>query len=122
MVLFSQFVELTEQRVRANGYKQLFTIDIEFRHHHNYLDSDRRPYAGLVNEGTTCYLNSVMQALFILQPFRKAIYELKVDPDQTEDVKLCMQRLFYSLQVKHKNVKTTELCTAFGWSAEDRWE
>lgn len=82
--------ELSEQRVRANDLKRLLTVEIEFRAHVNYLNCERRPYAGLVNEGTTCYLNSVMQALFMCKPFRRAAYELKVDPDETKDVKLCI--------------------------------
>jgi len=120
--IVTSFGELGEARVRSNDLKTLLTIEVEFRRHVNYLKCERRPYAGLVNEGTTCYLNSVMQALFMMQPFRRAAYELQVDPSETKDVKLCIQRLFYSLQVKHENVKTTELCTAFGWTAEDRFE
>ena len=32
-------------------------------------------FQGLVNEGMTCYLNSMLQALYSLGAFRKIIYE-----------------------------------------------
>jgi hypothetical protein len=120
--MFTNFAALNRNRVEANDYKNLFTIDLEFRKPINYLNCSDRPYAGLVNEGSTCYLNVYMQSLFMMNPFRRAIYELKVDADDLKDIKLCLQRLFYSLQVKHENVKTTEMCTAFGWSEAERWE
>lgn len=87
---FQNFVELSETKVRANNYKNVLTIDLEFRQPINYPTADRKPFAGMVNEGTTCYLNSVMQSLFMMNPFRRAIYELKVDPDELKDIKLCI--------------------------------
>jgi len=89
-IVMANMGELSEARVRSHDLKRLLTIEIEFRNHTNYLKCERKPYAGLVNEGTTCYLNSVMQALFMMNPFRRAAYELKVDPDETKDVKLCI--------------------------------
>ena len=38
-------------------------------------------YRGLFNEGTTCYLNSVMQSLFFIRTFRNAIYDVKTIQD-----------------------------------------
>ncbi len=32
-------------------------------------------YSGLQNEGATCYLNSLMQTLFMTPEFRSEIYE-----------------------------------------------
>mgnify|MGYP000518912043 CR=1 FL=1 len=31
-------------------------------------------YRGLVNEGATCYLNSLLQTLFMTHEFRKNVY------------------------------------------------
>lgn len=33
-------------------------------------------YKGMMNEGTTCYLNSVIQSLFFIRPFRNAVYKM----------------------------------------------
>lgn len=36
--------------------------------------------SGLVNQGATCYLNSLVQALFHSPDFRKRVYEWRNDP------------------------------------------
>jgi ubiquitin carboxyl-terminal hydrolase 7 len=33
-------------------------------------------YKGLFNEGTTCYLNSLLQTLFFIKPFRESIFKM----------------------------------------------
>ncbi len=39
------------------------------------LDENGHAYVGLVNQASTCYLNSVLQALFMMPEFRNAIYK-----------------------------------------------
>src|SRR3989338_10525627 len=36
------------------------------------------PYLGLANQGATCYLNSLLQALFHLKSFRRTVYSMPV--------------------------------------------
>ena len=37
-------------------------------------DKGRRNYAGLVNQGETCYLNALLQILFFTKEFREGVY------------------------------------------------
>ena len=72
---------------------------------------------GLVNEGTTCYLNSMLQTLFHLKCFRSMIFQMCGSDNQ---VIYGLQRIFYNLQTQKEAVRTAELLQAFGWSREQR--
>eukprot|EP01133_Synstelium_polycarpum_P016790 gene16790-19968_t len=78
-------------------------------------------FVGLKNQGATCYMNSLLQALYQISPFRKAVYELptpeSIDPN--ESIPLALQRVFYKLQFGSVAVSTKELTKSFGWGTHD---
>lgn len=79
-------------------------------------------YNGLKNQGATCYLNSLLQALYHTGAFRAAVYEIATPPDAlpTSNIPLALQRLFLKLQLyRNKPVSTKELTKSFGW---DTWD
>lgn len=39
------------------------------------MDENSHPYVGLVNQAMTCYLNSLIQTLYMTPEFRNAIYK-----------------------------------------------
>ena len=41
----------------------------------------KTPYIGLGNQGATCYMNSLLQTLFMTPEVREHIYSYKYDPD-----------------------------------------
>jgi len=88
------------------------------------LSTAPAPYLGLENQGATCYMNSVLQALFNLPAFRRAVYLMPTEDEMqtgesSASVPLALQRLFYCLQFGDVAPTTTELTRSFGWDAVD---
>ncbi|CAJ1008001.1 putative Ubiquitin carboxyl-terminal hydrolase [Leishmania naiffi] len=77
----------------------------------------RSGYVGIYNQGSTCYLNSVIQALYHIPAFRRQIYNLPAV--QEDSVALALRDVFAQLEVRNRNTTTTELTKAFGWSAQE---
>ena len=74
-------------------------------------------FAGLQNQGSTCYMNSLLQALFHLPAFRKLIYKMPINDiqDHKTDVVWNLQRLFCQMQTSKKACSTRQLTISFGW-------
>ncbi|CAH1800062.1 unnamed protein product, partial [Owenia fusiformis] len=83
-------------------------------------------YVGLVNQAMTCYLNSLLQTLYMTPEFRNAIYRWEFDGEEAEMVKSIpfqLQRLFLLLQTsKRKAVETTDITRSFGWDSSEAWQ
>ncbi|KAF3837140.1 hypothetical protein F7725_004604 [Dissostichus mawsoni] len=62
-------------------------------------------YHGLVNQGSTCYLNSVLQVLFMTKDFREAVE--RFPSEKTEHIDLQLQSLFGDL--KRRSAKTKDI-------------
>lgn len=85
---------------------------------HDFQDYDSKQatgFTGLVNQGATCYLNSLLQSLYFTTAFRNAVYQI---PDSS-GVTGGLQRLFYQLRTSHPPVDTTDLTATFGWNTAD---
>lgn len=74
-------------------------------------------YAGLLNQGATCYMNSMLQALFHLPAFRSIVFRMPTtgSEDPTVSIPLCLQRLFYRMQTSTEPCSTKDLTVSFGW-------
>ncbi|EGG09841.1 uncharacterized protein MELLADRAFT_42507 [Melampsora larici-populina 98AG31] len=89
---------------------------------HNFINYDSKKetgYVGLKNQGATCYMNSLLQSLFLTNYFRKAVYQIPTENDGVDSVPLALQRVFYQLQTSDQPVGTTELTRSFGWKSLD---
>lgn len=65
-----------------------------------HLKPDPCNYVGLVNQAMTCYLNSLLQALFMTPEFRNALYNWEFDGQhQEKSIPFQLQKLFLNLQV-----------------------
>ena len=76
-------------------------------------------YNGIYNEGATCYMNSILQTLFSISPFKRAIFQIPTENDEynsDDSVALSLQRLFYDLIANRSPASTKNLINSFGWS------
>eukprot|EP01022_Parablepharisma_sp_SALTPOND_P001655 TRINITY_DN1069_c0_g1_i1.p1 TRINITY_DN1069_c0_g1~~TRINITY_DN1069_c0_g1_i1.p1 ORF type:complete len:1056 (-),score=148.20 TRINITY_DN1069_c0_g1_i1:16535-19702(-) len=77
-------------------------------------EENGKNYVGLINMGATCYVNSVIQQLFMLPQFRNAILETEVKP-RPGDVLTELQQVFGMLyQRQLSNYKAKGLYDAMG--------
>ncbi|PIK39089.1 putative ubiquitin carboxyl-terminal hydrolase 47-like isoform X2 [Apostichopus japonicus] len=88
---------------------------------------DELGYVGLVNQAMTCYLNSLLQTLYMTPEFRNAIYRWEYqgndDSNSSKSIPYQLQRLFVQLQTSIKrSVETTELTRSFGWDSSEAWQ
>eukprot|EP01012_Entosiphon_sulcatum_P020819 TRINITY_DN25687_c1_g1_i1.p1 TRINITY_DN25687_c1_g1~~TRINITY_DN25687_c1_g1_i1.p1 ORF type:complete len:729 (+),score=146.84 TRINITY_DN25687_c1_g1_i1:82-2187(+) len=87
-----------------------------------YRAKGKAGYVGLRNQGSTCYMNSLLQTLFMTPEFRHALlgWELQPGPDTSKNIPLQLQQLFSRLQQsEHGAVETKALTNSFGWTAAD---
>ncbi|XP_065062208.1 wee1-like protein kinase [Rhopilema esculentum] len=74
----------------------------------------------------TCYLNSLLQTLFMTPEFRNALYRWKfagTAAEASKSIPYQLQRLFLKLQTSKKRaVETTDLTKSFGWDSSEAWQ
>ncbi|XP_072448576.1 ubiquitin carboxyl-terminal hydrolase 47 isoform X3 [Chiloscyllium punctatum] len=90
------------------------------------LGKSETGYVGLVNQAMTCYLNSLLQTLFMTPEFRNALYKWEFeeyDEDPVISIPYQLQRLFVLLQTSKKRaVETTDVTRSFGWDSSEAWQ
>lgn len=79
---------------------------------------------GLLNQGATCYLNSLLQSLYMIPEFRAALYSWPYVSSEHGEDELCLtrqlQRLFVQLQLSARGaVPTVGLTKSFGWNSSE---
>ncbi|XP_066936124.1 ubiquitin carboxyl-terminal hydrolase 7-like [Clytia hemisphaerica] len=123
---YSSFVPWSELVDNGRGYIKNDTISIEAfvqaeAPHGVFWDSKKLTgFVGLKNQGATCYMNSLLQTLYLTNKLRKAVYLMPTENDDiNKSVALALQRVFYELQHNEKSVATKKLTKSFGWETLD---
>ncbi|VAH64436.1 unnamed protein product [Triticum turgidum subsp. durum] len=83
----------------------------------NYDSKKETGYVGLKNQGATCYMNSLLQTLYHIPYFRKAVYHMPTVDTPSGSIPLALQSLFYRLQHGDNSISTKELTKSFGWDS-----
>ncbi|KAI0560718.1 hypothetical protein FGB62_103g02 [Gracilaria domingensis] len=88
------------------------------------LDSRKETgFVGFKNQGATCYMNSLLQTLYMVSAFRKAVYNMPLPEPGNEnsgsELSYALQKVFYELQTSPTVVKTKKLTESFGWDTTD---
>ncbi|XP_022105952.1 ubiquitin carboxyl-terminal hydrolase 47-like isoform X2 [Acanthaster planci] len=82
-------------------------------------------FVGLINQAMTCYLNSLLQTLYMTPEFRNALYKWCFDEsveDPSKSIPYQLQRLFVQLQTsKKRSIETYDLTRSFGWDSSEAW-
>ncbi|KAL0401465.1 UNVERIFIED_CONTAM: Ubiquitin carboxyl-terminal hydrolase 12 [Sesamum latifolium] len=125
---FTSFMPLSELYDPGRGYLVNDTCvveaDVAVRRVVDYWSHDSKKetgYVGLKNQGATCYMNSLLQTLYHIPYFRKAVYHMPTteNDNPSGSIPLALQSLFYKLQYSDTSVATKELTKSFGWDTYD---
>ncbi|XP_039024215.1 ubiquitin carboxyl-terminal hydrolase 12-like [Hibiscus syriacus] len=125
---FTSFMPLGELYDPSRGYLVNDTLIVEaevvVRKIVDYWACDSKKetgYVGLKNQGATCYMNSLLQTLYHIPYFRKAVYHMPTTENDmpSGSIPLALQSLFYKLQYSDNSVATKELTKSFGWDTYD---
>jgi hypothetical protein len=83
---------------------------------------------GLLNQGATCYMNSLLQTLFMTPAFRAYVFRWRppaggLRQPAEQCIPLQLQKLFARLAIGRGGVASTKaLTTSFGWTAADAFQ
>ncbi|XP_078172392.1 ubiquitin C-terminal hydrolase 12-like isoform X4 [Carex rostrata] len=125
---FTSFMPLSEVYDHGKGYLLNDTLVVEaevtVRKMLDYWSYDSKKetgFVGLKNQGATCYMNSLLQTLYHIPYFRKAVYHMPTTENDmpSGSIPLALQSLFYKLQYSDSSVATKELTKSFGWDTYD---
>ncbi|XP_059428355.1 ubiquitin C-terminal hydrolase 12 isoform X2 [Corylus avellana] len=125
---FTSFMPLSDLYDPTRGYlvndKCVVEAEVAVRKILDYWSYDSKKetgYVGLKNQGATCYMNSLLQTLYHIPYFRKAVYHMPTTENDmpSGSIPLALQSLFYKLQYNDSSVATKELTKSFGWDTYD---
>ena len=101
------------------------TVDLGHYDQDEGHDSRKRTgFVGILNQGATCYMNSLLQTMYNINVLRKAVYSLPTNEDEkpSESMPLALQSVFHAMQFTDAPVDTQDLTKSFGWDVGDAFQ
>jgi len=122
--IFETRLYIDVDKLKDTKDEELFNLIIEMNFHKDYShlrynEREALGYIGIVNEGMTCYMNSMLQTLNILGSFKKAIFKVPTAVKNYDNICLSLQRTFYDLIYERNPIRTDKLTESFGWSQDE---
>ena len=116
----TQEIIIPPEYYNINNFSEIpFVIELLVSKNFNNISKlEKGQYNGIKNEGATCYMNSMLQTLYSIYPFKKAVFQIPTDKDDYSSIVLSLQRLFYDLITNHCPVSARNLINSFGWTRE----
>jgi len=90
-----------------------------------YFERSAEGFCGLRNQGATCYLNSLLQSLYMTPELRQAVYEWPYNDNIPEDKSAPrqFQKLFANMQMSLQGSHSTHGVTkSFGWTSNEVYQ
>jgi len=88
--------------------------------------SSAKHFTGLSNQGATCYMNSLLQSLYMTPEFRDGVYNIPVETNsdkQKDSICFQLQSLFACMQLTDKSsIETKALTQSFGWTGAEAFQ
>lgn len=83
-------------------------------------DITKKEYTGLLNQGGTCYLNSLLQSLYTIPSFRAVVlqfkYNAEIHASREDCIPFQLQKLFAKLELRRVGaIDTKGLTKSFQW-------
>lgn len=125
---FNQFLPLADLSDPTRGFiheggRIKLRVEVQVRKDERLSWDSRKEtgYVGLKNQGATCYMNSLLQCLYHLPYFRKAVYHMPTseNDEASKSMPLALQSVFYKLQYSRTPPSTKDLTRSFGWNTYD---
>ena len=112
-----KFERLAGTVIQEDDSDLLINGEVSFSEFHRIYSTE---HAGLVNNGMTCYMNSLLQTLFHIKEVPRQVFQLPFPEKQAEPNwrwVFAFQKLFLNLMTeKEQPAQTGGLTSAFGWN------
>jgi len=113
----SEFISISQ--VKRNEIGKTLRIQFIVKSVRSDKELPKDSASGLINHGTTCYANSMLQVLNSIKVFRRAVWAINTTDNEVNTTEYALQRVFYNMNMYKTAVSAKELLYTLGWEERD---